>query len=238
MYHPFVYKTQLCRDHPKCEKAYCPFAHDLEDMRRSQSIEDEMNKLRKRKTMESLHMGAIPIGTLHYDSPPTRSPPGIDFISTPQSAGIPTMFHASESTKIMPPNPSPRSCSMSTTSSRTNESPRTFSVLSPACAALPSWGNVPEDKSCGALPETVPEETPHQLLESDLAEGEMLKDYSFSFLFDMMMNYYNKPQHESQNATSAMQPVFTTQDEALLNSIKDLRSELPAVDNTKNGDSV
>lgn len=25
MYHPLVYKTQLCRDWPQCSKAYCPF---------------------------------------------------------------------------------------------------------------------------------------------------------------------------------------------------------------------
>eukprot|EP00915_Cephaloidophora_sp_WS-2016_P003025 GHVH01004098.1.p1 GENE.GHVH01004098.1~~GHVH01004098.1.p1 ORF type:complete len:805 (+),score=89.44 GHVH01004098.1:294-2417(+) len=30
MYHPFVYKTQLCNNLPKCERPFCPFLHEGE----------------------------------------------------------------------------------------------------------------------------------------------------------------------------------------------------------------
>lgn len=33
MYHPMIYKTQICRDYPKCQKPYCPFAHGLAELR-------------------------------------------------------------------------------------------------------------------------------------------------------------------------------------------------------------
>lgn len=34
MYHPAVYKTKLCRVHPRCSRIYCPFAHGVQEMRR------------------------------------------------------------------------------------------------------------------------------------------------------------------------------------------------------------
>eukprot|EP01054_Gregarina_sp_Poly1_P009406 Gregarina_sp_Poly_1__9405@NODE_588_length_7367_cov_108_309726_g454_i0_p3_GENE_NODE_588_length_7367_cov_108_309726_g454_i0NODE_588_length_7367_cov_108_309726_g454_i0_p3_ORF_typecomplete_len371_score41_92zfCCCH/PF00642_24/0_014zfCCCH/PF00642_24/1_2zfCCCH/PF00642_24/40zfCCCH_3/PF15663_5/2_2zfCCCH_3/PF15663_5/0_015zfCCCH_2/PF14608_6/14zfCCCH_2/PF14608_6/4_5zfCCCH_2/PF14608_6/0_15TFIIA/PF03153_13/0_12DUF3363/PF11843_8/0_29Torus/PF16131_5/24Torus/PF16131_5/18Torus/PF16131_5/8_1e03_NODE_588_length_7367 len=33
MYHPLVYKTQVCRDWPGCNKPFCPFAHGLSELR-------------------------------------------------------------------------------------------------------------------------------------------------------------------------------------------------------------
>eukprot|EP01053_Blabericola_migrator_P005177 Blabericola_migrator_1__5176@NODE_266_length_10604_cov_114_195881_g222_i0_p6_GENE_NODE_266_length_10604_cov_114_195881_g222_i0NODE_266_length_10604_cov_114_195881_g222_i0_p6_ORF_typecomplete_len350_score40_98zfCCCH/PF00642_24/0_013zfCCCH/PF00642_24/1_1zfCCCH/PF00642_24/41zfCCCH_2/PF14608_6/13zfCCCH_2/PF14608_6/4_1zfCCCH_2/PF14608_6/0_14zfCCCH_3/PF15663_5/2_1zfCCCH_3/PF15663_5/0_063_NODE_266_length_10604_cov_114_195881_g222_i087089757 len=33
MYHPLVYKTQVCRDWPGCNKPFCPFAHGLCELR-------------------------------------------------------------------------------------------------------------------------------------------------------------------------------------------------------------
>uniref|UniRef100_A0A0G4GQ04 C3H1-type domain-containing protein n=1 Tax=Chromera velia CCMP2878 TaxID=1169474 RepID=A0A0G4GQ04_9ALVE len=33
MFHPTVYKTHICRDHPKCPRYYCPFAHGEEELR-------------------------------------------------------------------------------------------------------------------------------------------------------------------------------------------------------------
>lgn len=231
MYHPYVYKTQLCRDHPNCEKAYCPFAHDLDDMRRSPRVEEEMRVLRQHRSLESLE-GAL------YDSPPTRSPPGIDFHRSPSSMEGNRQIIASMSPpKLFAPNPSPRSCSMSTTSSRTNESPRTLSVLSPACHALPTWSSFSEEtRLCCPLPETVPEETPNQLLESDVGESAMFKE-TIPLLFDLLLNYYRQQEGQNQSfpgrsnvAESSKIPIsdeITNGSEALLNSIKDLRSALP-----------
>ena len=33
MYHPSVYKTQMCNQYPKCYKRYCPFAHGNHELR-------------------------------------------------------------------------------------------------------------------------------------------------------------------------------------------------------------
>lgn len=34
MYHPLIYKTQICRDYPNhCSKPYCPFAHGLAQLK-------------------------------------------------------------------------------------------------------------------------------------------------------------------------------------------------------------
>ncbi|EZG70714.1 hypothetical protein GNI_054300 [Gregarina niphandrodes] len=39
MYHPLVYKTQVCRDYPRCDKPYCPFAHGLHELRDPEQID-------------------------------------------------------------------------------------------------------------------------------------------------------------------------------------------------------
>lgn len=38
MYHPLVYKSQLCRDWPECTKHFCPFAHGTSELRSGQDI--------------------------------------------------------------------------------------------------------------------------------------------------------------------------------------------------------
>jgi len=39
MYHPLVYKTQLCRDWPSCNKHFCPFSHGLCELRNPDSLD-------------------------------------------------------------------------------------------------------------------------------------------------------------------------------------------------------
>jgi len=39
MYHPLVYKTQLCRDWPKCNKHFCPFSHGLSELRNPDGLD-------------------------------------------------------------------------------------------------------------------------------------------------------------------------------------------------------
>merc|ERR1712070_16323 len=33
MYHPSLYKTQMCRQYPECDKTFCPFAHGVYELR-------------------------------------------------------------------------------------------------------------------------------------------------------------------------------------------------------------
>eukprot|EP00923_Selenidium_pygospionis_P009557 GHVN01016371.1.p1 GENE.GHVN01016371.1~~GHVN01016371.1.p1 ORF type:complete len:241 (+),score=8.07 GHVN01016371.1:3-725(+) len=215
MYHPFVYKTQLCRDHPNCQKAYCPFAHDLDDMRRTQQLEEDMKILRQRK-----HDPAV-------QSPST----GVVDLISPKNSAFQTVPESPGSPKVFPQNPSPRSCSMSTTSSMTHESPNDLSVRSPAILHVPaSWSIFSDENRLFApLPETVQEETKAQSMGAS-TDG-ILND-AVPVLYDWLLNYYK--QHEGQQGCDEKTLLpLSSESHALLDAcVRELKAALPHYDDS------
>lgn len=58
LYHPYVYKTQLCRKFPMCYKKFCPFAHGMNELRQQRDTFAELKASNGRPLTPNLHKTA------------------------------------------------------------------------------------------------------------------------------------------------------------------------------------